>query len=115
MVLTKAISSAYGVLIEIALWILLLVAGGVGFVHLGPSIQGGTGDSIAFRLLGAFLGIGAVLVAVCVFVGPLLLLLDIRRSLRRLEELNESASVRQHQIPATKHTGIPEADHWRAS
>ena len=115
MVLTRLVSSAYGVVIEIALWTLLLVAGGVGFSHLGPSFQGGTGDSIAFRLLGAFLGIGAVLVAVCIFVGPLLLLLDIRRSLRRLEELNETANVRHQQTPTAKHTGIPEADHWRAS
>lgn len=60
----------------------------------------------------------AMFVLVCIFVGPLLLLLDIRRSLRRLEELNETANTRQPRgstVTTPVVRGIPEADHWSAT
>lgn len=70
--LSKTIVSSYAVLIEIALWLSLLVGAVIGW-------------NIA-EVIGAIIGVVAIFVLSVAFFGGFLILEDIRRILRLIEQ-----------------------------
>jgi hypothetical protein len=86
--LTRLIVDLYAWIIEISLWILLLSSALLGFVFFAPTLrQAGwvIEHEIAWSLFGALLCAGGAFLSAVVFVGPVVLLVDIRRSMRALE------------------------------
>ena len=86
--LSRLIVDVYGWIIEIFLWLTLLIAGIAGFHSAVPILKTAGAvpeNEIAWRILGA---IGSPLVAflaLAVLFGPILVLVDIRKSVRALE------------------------------
>ncbi len=86
--LTRLIVDLYAWIIEISLWFMLLVAGIFGY-HFTVPMLNSTGaileNEAVWQIYGAgFFAIGAFLIS-AVVIGPFLLLLDIRKSVRVLE------------------------------
>ena len=86
--LTRLIVDLYAWIIEISLWFMLLVAGIFGY-HFTVPMLNSTGaileNEAVWQIYGAgFFAIGAFLLS-AVVIGPFLLLLDIRKSVRALE------------------------------
>ncbi len=94
--LTRLIPDIYIWIIEIALWFALLIAGFVGYEAAVPALKSAgwtVANEAAWRIGGAVLGVlAAFLIAVAV-TGPLLLLADIRRSVKVLEDIRESVKA----------------------
>jgi len=78
--LSKIIVSSYAIFIEISLWLslLLFVIGGWNFSN--PMTEQGGG------FMGAIIGLVIWFVIAVVFFGAFLILEDIRRSVKRIEE-----------------------------
>jgi len=78
MVLQKLVGNIYSVIVEILLWIIPIA----GFVALGIFLSGYRSD---FHVGWAFLGLfGGLLVDVILF-GPVIVILNIRASLKNIE------------------------------
>ena len=86
--LSRLIVELYGWIIEIYLWIVLLIAGVAGFHGVVPMLRSSgwiLENETAWRILGAVVSpVVAFLVLVVIF-GPILVLVDIRKSVRSLE------------------------------
>ena len=86
--LTRLIVDLYAWLIEVSLWFMLILSAVLGFIFFAPTISDAgwvIEHEFAWRIFGALLcAVGAFLLAV-VLVGPVVLLVDIRRSVRALE------------------------------
>jgi hypothetical protein len=86
--LTRLIVNCYAWIIEISLWLTLLVSGVVGY-HFTVPILNAAGlipaNEGAWKIYGALFCLLATFLVLAVFIGPLLVLLDIRTSVRALE------------------------------
>ncbi len=94
--LTRLIVDLYGWIIEISLWFILLIAGIAGFHGVVPILKSSgwvLENELTWRILSAVVSpVGAFLVLVVLF-GPILVLVDIRKSVRSLEaEIRSSGS-----------------------
>jgi len=84
-VFQKFIGNFYSILIEIVLW--LIPFAGLIFCQMIPGLRYGVN-----RLLGMFLGlIGGIILDIILFA-PLVMLLNIRESLKNMEELMKKSS-----------------------
>ena len=86
--LRRLIVGIYGWIIEIFLWFVLLIAGIAGFLRVVPILKsaGWVFESeMAWRFFGAIVFSLAAFLAMAVAFGPILLLDDIRKSVRALE------------------------------
>jgi hypothetical protein len=86
--LSRLIVNVYGWIIEIWLWFVLLVSAVVGF-HMAVSILKDAGavleNELAWKILGAVVFPLFAFLALAVLFGPILVLVDIRKSVRALE------------------------------
>jgi len=93
--LTRLIVDLYAWIIEISLWAMLLIAAVAGYYFTVPMLYsaGAILDNEAvWQIYGAaFFAIGAFL-ASAVVIGPFLLLVDIRKSVRVLESKHSGSS-----------------------
>lgn len=96
--LTRVIVDLYAWIIEAALWALILISALVGFVFIAPAM-GEAGwvleHELAWRIFGAVLSAAFAFLMAVVFVGPLVLLVDIRRSVRDIESRLVDADPQQ--------------------
>lgn len=86
--LTRLIPVIYIGIIEITLWLVLLIAGLVGYNATVPLLEA-TGwivaNAIAWSIAGAVLLVVTTFLIAVGVTGPLLVLVDIRRSVKALE------------------------------
>ena len=86
--LTRLIVDLYGWIIEIALWFILLIASVAGFLSAVPMLKSAGAvleNELAWRILGAVVSPLVVFLVLVVLFGPILVLVDIRKSVRSLE------------------------------
>jgi len=86
--LARLIVDLYGWIIEIFLWFILLIAGIAGFHRVVPILKNSGAileNELAWRILGAFVSPLVAFLALAVLFGPILVLVDIRKSVRSLE------------------------------
>jgi hypothetical protein len=86
--LTRLIPAIYVGLIEITLWLVLLIAGLVGYFAAAPAAKSAglhLANEVGLGIAGAMLSVAATFLVACVVVGPLLVLVDIRRSVKAIE------------------------------
>ena len=95
--LTRLIVDLYAWIIEISLWFVLLISGMAGYYYTVPILKAAGGipeNETAWKIYGAlFFAIAAFLV-LAVVTGPILVLVDIRKSVRALETRNSGSSSR---------------------
>ena len=92
--LSRLILDSYAWLLEVTLWVALLIAAVAGYHSALPvaSSIGATIDSPgAWQLLGAVTSVVLTFLALAAAVGPILTLLDMRQTLKRIEDSIESA------------------------
>ena len=85
---TRLIVDLYVWIIEISLWFILLVSGVVGFGGAVPVLKSNgwiLENEVAWRISGAIFLPVVTFLALVVVMGPILALLDIRKSVRSLE------------------------------
>src|SRR5258708_8694326 len=93
--LTRLIVNIYGWIIEIYLWFMLLISGVAGYYYTVPLLKAAGGileNETAWKLYGALLFSVATFLMLAVFTGPLLVLVDIRKSVRAIETKNSDNS-----------------------
>ena len=94
--LTRMIVDLYAWIIEIALWLGLIGSAVLGFLFVVPAV-GDAGWAIEhdlpWRIFGALISAAVAFLLGVIFVGPLVVLVDIRRSVRALE----LQTTRKHQ------------------
>lgn len=86
--LTRLIVVSYAWLLEIALWLTLIVAGIVGYNVTVPMLNDAGAileNEFAWKLGGALLFPVVAFLILTVVIGPLMILLDIRQALRRID------------------------------
>ena len=86
--LSRLIVDVYGWIIEIFLWFILLIAGIAGYHRVVPILKNSGAvleNELAWRILGAFVSPLVAFLALGVLFGPILVLVDIRKSVRSLE------------------------------
>jgi hypothetical protein len=86
--LTRLITASYAWLLEVALWVSLALAGLAGYNATVPIIQalgGSPYPEFAWKILGACAFLLGAFLLLAVVTGPLLVLLDVRQSLRSIE------------------------------
>jgi len=99
---TRLVVDLYAWIIEIALWLVLLVFGVVGFQYaLGVLNDSGLvfQNPAAWRVVGGLLFAVGGFIVFAVLVGPFLILVDIRKSVRALE-MRDSVSGRTAPHPS---------------
>jgi len=92
--LTRLIVDLYGWIIEIALWMVLFAAAIAGFQGVVPILQSRgwiLESEIAWRIFSAILSPALVFLVLVVLFGPILVLVDIRKSVRSLEAASRSS------------------------
>lgn len=86
--LTRLIPEIYVWIIEVTFWLTLLLSGLVGYYVTVPALRFVgliPANEAASQLGGAILCVAAMFLYLAVVAGPLLLLVDIRRSVKALE------------------------------
>ena len=86
--LTKLIVDLYGWIIEICLWFIFLIAGVAGFHGVVPILKSSgwvLENETASRILGAVVSPVVTFLVLVVLFGPILVVVDIRISMRSLE------------------------------
>ena len=86
--LSKLIVNVYGWIIEIWLWFILLIFAVAGFHSTVPILKSNGAvlqNEIAWRILGAVVSPVAAFLVLAVIFGPILLIVDIRKTVRALE------------------------------
>ena len=86
--LTRLIVDLYGWIIEISLWIILLIAGIAGFHGVVPILNSSgwvLENETAWRIFGAVVSPVVTFLVLVVLFGPILVLVDIRKSVKSLE------------------------------
>lgn len=86
--LTRLVVDLYARIIEIALWFALLTAGVVGYFVTVPMLNSAGAileNEVAWQIYGGLFFAVATFPIAAVVVGPFLVLVDIRKSLRALE------------------------------
>jgi hypothetical protein len=86
--LTRLIVDVYAWIIEISLWFILLISGVAGYNYTVPILKAAgliLENEPAWKIYGAlFFAVASFLVS-AVLIGPILVLVDIRKSVRALE------------------------------
>jgi len=97
--LSRLIVDAYASIIEIFLWLTLLLASIAGYHYGAPILNSmlmGTGlmleSHLIGKIVGAFIFALVAFLASAVVMGPILVIFDIRKSIRSLE-IREGGSV----------------------
>ena len=94
--LTRLIVDLYAWIIEISLWLMLLIFGFVGYYYTVPMLHAAGAileNEAEWQMYGAlFFVIGAFLIS-AVIVGPFLMLVDIRKSVRAIATGNSGAEA----------------------
>lgn len=97
--LTRLIVALYAWLLEIALWLMLPLAGAVGY-HVTVPLMINAGavltNEFAWKLCGALLFPVIAFLVVAVIIGPFLILVDVRQAVRHIEvslERRDAAST----------------------
>ena len=86
--LNKLIVDIYGWIIEIWLWLILLVSAVAGFHRTVPILKDAGAileNEIAWSVLGAVVTPVAAFLVLAVVFGPILLIVDIRKTVRAIE------------------------------
>ena len=92
--LTRLIVDFYAWIIEISLWLLLLISGIAGYYFTVPMLHAAGAvfeNEAEWRLYGALFFVVATFLISALVVGPLLSLVDIRKSVRALEKTNSGS------------------------
>ncbi|HVY04537.1 MAG TPA: hypothetical protein VHB46_01050 [Burkholderiales bacterium] len=103
--LTKLVVDLYGWIIEIFLWFVLLIAAIAGFRSVVPILQSRgwiLESDMGWRIAGAVVFPLATFLVLAVVLGPILLLVDIRKSVRSLEAAAQ-ASRNDDSVPPIEH------------
>ena len=85
--LTRLIAASYAWLLEVALWASLGLAGLLGYnatIPLFEALGGLPYPEFAWKMLGACASIVIAFLVLAIFAGPLLILLDIRNSVKSI-------------------------------
>ena len=86
--LTRLIAASYAWLLEASLWVSLALAGIAGYTAMVPIMQA-LGASpfpeFTWKILGACAFVVVAFLLLAVITGPLLILMDVRHSLRSLD------------------------------
>jgi hypothetical protein len=101
--LTRLIVDLYAWIIEISLWFMLLVAGVVGYYFTVPMLNSAgvvLENEAVWPLYGALFFAVAAFLVLAVLIGPFLLLVDIRKSVRALETKNSGTGSSSRAVPA---------------
>jgi hypothetical protein len=92
--LSRLIVDVYGWIIEIWLWLILLISAVAGF-HIAVPILRDAGavleSEMAWKILGAVVSPLVAFLALAVLFGPILVLVDIRKSVRALEASSQGS------------------------
>ena len=94
--LTRLMVDLYAWIIEISLWFMVLIAGIVGYDRTVPVLQAAGAiieHEAAWKISGAVFFVIVVLCAATVVVGPMLVLLDIRKAVKAFETRNGGGST----------------------
>ena len=101
--LSRLIVHLYPWIIEIYLWFALLVAGAIGYFLTVPLLSS-TGaileNEAVWQIYGALFFAVLTLLSAAAVIGPFLMLVDIRRSLKALETTSNSGGNRRGAISA---------------
>jgi len=93
--LTRLIVDVYVWIIEIFLWFMLLISGVAGYYYTVPILKAARWvleNETAWRIYGALFVALATFLVFAVLTGPILVLVDIRKSVRALETKNGGGS-----------------------
>ena len=93
--LTRLIVDLYAWLIEIFVWFMLLISGVAGYYYTVPMLDAAgltLENETAGKILGALLFPIATFLVLAVLTGPVLVLVDIRKSVRALETKDTGSS-----------------------
>jgi hypothetical protein len=94
--LTRLIPEIYIGIIEVALWLVLLISSVVGYNATVPVLRSAgwfVANEVAWRIGGAVLLVAATFLVAVVVTGPLLVLVDIRRTVKALEAKDRDTAV----------------------
>ena len=86
--LTKLVVHLYAWIIEVYLWLTLLVAGIVGYFMTVPLLNSAGAileNEVVWQIYGALFFVVATFLSAAALVGPLLMLVEIRESVKSLE------------------------------
>ena len=86
--LTRWIVDIYAWIIEIFLWFMLLISGVAGYFYTVPMLKTAGGileNETVWKIFGALFSVVATFIVLVVIAGPVLVLVDIRKSIRALE------------------------------
>ncbi|MEX0960759.1 MAG: hypothetical protein WDZ63_15875 [Burkholderiales bacterium] len=97
--LTRLIVALYALILEIVLWLMLAIASVVGY-HVTVPIMNAAGATLtpefAWKILGALVFPVITFLVLAVFIGPLLILMDVRQAVRNIEaRLERGEDVRK--------------------
>jgi hypothetical protein len=87
--LTRLTVNVYAWIIEIYLWFALLVAGVLGYYYTVPALDAAGAiveHEVVWKISGALFFAVTTFLMLAVLVGPFLMLVDIRKSVRALEK-----------------------------
>jgi hypothetical protein len=103
--LTRLIVDLYAWIIEISLWFMLLISGVAGYYNTVP-ILNRVGwvleNETAWKIYGALFFPVATFLVSTVLIGPFLVLVDIRKSVRALEMKNRGSGSTSRDLPAER-------------
>jgi hypothetical protein len=95
--LTRLIVNLYAWIIEIYLWFMLLISSVYGYYNAAPIFRA-TGlileNNVMGKLVGALIFAAVTFLVSAVIMGPIVALLDIRKSVRAFETNNNANSSR---------------------
>lgn len=101
--LTKLIVDLYTWVIEISLWFILLISGLAGYHFTVPMLNAAgwiLKNETPWKIFGAVLSPIATFLILALLIGPILVLVDIRKSVRALEMKNSGS--RSGVLPAER-------------
>lgn len=104
--LTRLVANVYVWIIEIFLWFMLLISGVTGYYYTVPILKTAGGileNETAWQIYGALFAALVTFLVLAVITGPMLLLVDIRKSVRALETKTGGGS---------SIGGLPPAEPW---
>ena len=101
--LTRLIVDLYAWIIEISLWFMILISGVAGYYFIVPILHA-TGailenEAVVKIFAALFFSVATFLIS-AVLIGPFLVLVDIRKSVRALEAKNSGSGTSSGNSPA---------------